>query len=544
MLSQTMMTENPKGFLSGLLHLTYGNPLYNYTLKGRRPPRLLGTPPELLKGNAATGQSILTGLFPFQGRRYRFTSFRDLSEQSNEQWLAFLYSFKWLSDLRRLGSEDTYRYGQELIAQWLEAHDKWDDFCWRPDILGARVASWTSHFAFLSMGAKQIFLNKLLCELGRQSRHLSRSVLRGQPGHPRITALKGLIYAGIALPQSESYLVQGMRALELEVNRQRYPDGGHISRNPSIQKDFLTDLLEIESALTTAHFRVPNWLNQSNHCIAEMLQGMRLGDGGLARFNGGGSCESEEIETLLSKVKIRKKAPSAYLHSGFHRLEAAQTVLVMDVGPPLARDANRWGHAGALSFELSAGKERLIVNCGATEILGKDWHQALRSTAAHSTVCVDDVNSAELDVLGGFKRIPKKVNCSRRELGGRAVIDATTDGYEEILDLIHRRIIMMSSDGSEILGEDQLQGTGGRRYILRFHLHPNVQATLIRHGNAALLKPRRGAGWKFAATNQEILIEDSIYLDGSNRPRRSQQLTVTGELFGRGASIKWGLTRN
>ena len=176
--------------------------------------------------------------------------------------------------------------------------------------------------------------------------------------------------------------------------------------------------------------------------------------------------------------------------------------------------------------------------------MGMSWHQALRSTAAHSTVCVDDVNSAELDVLGGFKRIPKKVNCSRRELGGKAVIDAKTDGYEEILDLIHRRIIMMSSDGSEILGEDQLQGTGGRRYILRFHLHPNVQATLIQHRNAALLKPRRGAGWKFAANNQEILIEDSIYLDGSNRPRRSQQLIVTGELLGRGASIKWSLTRN
>jgi len=538
-----MMTENPRGFLSGLLQLTYSNPLYNYTLKGRNPPRLLGTPPELLTGNAATGQSILAGLFPFQGRGYGFTSFRDLSEQSNEQWLAFLHSFKWLSDLRRVRSKDTHRYGQELIAQWLEVYDKWDDFCWRPDILGARVASWISHFAFLSMGANQIFLNKVLCELGRQSRHLSRSILQGQPGHPRITALKGLIYAGIALPQSESYLVQGMAALELEVNRQRYPDGGHISRNPSIQKDFLRDLLEIESALTTAYFRVPNWLKQSNHSIAETLQGMRLGDGGLARFNGGRSCESEEIETLLSKVKIRKKAPSAYLRSGFHRLEAAQTVLVMDVGTPPARNANRWGHAGALSFELSAGKERLIVNCGATGNLGEDWHQALRSTAAHSTVCVDDVNSAELDVLGGFKRIPTKVNCSRRELGGKAVIDAETDGYEEILDLIHRRIIMMSSDGSEILGEDQLQGTGGRRYILRFHLHPNVQATLIQHGKAALLKPRRGAGWKFAANNQAILIEDSIYLDRAIRPRRSQQLIVNGELLGRGASIKWSLRR-
>ena len=78
--------------------------------------------------------------------------------------------------------------------------------------------------------------------------------------------------------------------------------------------------------------------------------------------------------------------------------------------------------------------------------MGKSWHQALRSTAAHSTVCVDDVNSAELNELGGFRRLPANVNCNRREIGGRAVIEAKCDGYDEILNLIHRRIIMMSSD--------------------------------------------------------------------------------------------------
>ena len=140
--------------------------------------------------------------------------------------------------------------------------------------------------------------------------------------------------------------------------------------------------------------------------------------------------------------------------------------------------------------------------------MGMSWRQALRSTAAHSTVCVDNVNSAELDELGGFRRTPANVNCSRKETGGRAVIEAKSYGYDEILNLIHRRIIMMSSDGSKIQGEDQLEGPGGRRYVVRFHLHPNVQATLIQHGKTALLKPRRGAGWKFAANNQAILMRE------------------------------------
>ena len=157
MLSQAIATENPNGFLSGLWQLTYRNPIYSYTLLGSTPERLLGTPPELLNGNASCGQAILAGLSLFQGRRYKFSSFRDLPNQASEQWLALIHSFKWLSDLHSVGSSDASIRGQALIAQWMDIYNKWDDFCWRPDILGARLANWTTHFAFLSATANQQF---------------------------------------------------------------------------------------------------------------------------------------------------------------------------------------------------------------------------------------------------------------------------------------------------------------------------------------------------------------------------------------------------
>jgi len=543
LLSQAIATQNPNGFLSEFWRLTYRNPIYSYTLLGSTPRGLLGTPPELLNGNASVGQAILSGLLPFQGRRYKFSSFRDLPNQAGQQCLALIHSFKWLSDLHSVGSSDASIHGQKLIAQWMDIYNKWDDFFWRPDILGARLANWTTHFAFFSATANQQFLNKFLFELGRQSRHLSRSVLRGLPGHPRITALKGLIYAGISLPQSEKYLVQGIESLEDEITLQVYPDGGHVSRNPRIQFGIMGELLEIRAALLAAHYNIPNWLDQASTRMASMFQGMLLGDGNLARFNGSECGKLEQIEMLLSGIKDRKKTPSAYLHSGFHRLEAGKMILIIDVGTPPTRDDNKWGHAGTLSFELSVGKERLIVNCGATGGMGKGWRHALRSTSAHSTVIVDDVNSAELNKHGGFRRKPTRVYSSRREIGGNAVIEARTGGYSKKFDLIHQRIIMMLSDGSEILGEDQLVGSGGNKYVVRFHLHPNVQATLIQHGTAVLLKPRRGVGWKLTTNEQSISLEESIYLDGSIRPRRTQQVTIHGELSGRGASVKWRLTR-
>ncbi len=49
-------------------------------------------------------------------------------------------------------------------------------------------------------------------------------------------------------------------------------------------------------------------------------------------------------------------------------------------------------HAGCLAFEMSSSVNRLIVNCGMAVGSDDAWAaNALRSTAAHSTLMIDDV---------------------------------------------------------------------------------------------------------------------------------------------------------
>ena len=274
-----------------------------------------------------------------------------------------------------------------------------------------------------------------------------------------------------------------------------------------------------------------------------MTRALRLGDGALVCFHGGSSGESAEIDMILAKSKIKGKPALIAPHTQFHRLSAGKTTLVLDAGVPPAAQANRWAHAGTLAFEMSAGNERLIVNCGSTRQMGSEWHQALRATAAHSTMVVDDINSSELGKNGGLGRRVHTVQCSRREIDGRAVLEVASDGYKGLFDLEHRRFLMMSADGTELLGEDLLIGTGGKRFTVRFHLHPNVQATMIQNGNAVLLKPRRGRGWKMVSPDREVLLEESIYIENAARRRRTQQIVIPGEILGRGAAVKWRLVQ-
>ena len=50
-------------------------------------------------------------------------------------------------------------------------------------------------------------------------------------------------------------------------------------------------------------------------------------------------------------------------------------------------------------------------------------------------------------------------------------------------------------------GEDRFEGPGAASALLRFHLHPDVTASLAASGDNVLLRPAKGAGWQFRALN-------------------------------------------
>ncbi|MDC0196632.1 heparinase II/III family protein [Gammaproteobacteria bacterium] len=530
-------------FRDKFYRLIYRSPLYLFTLIGPTPKRLLGTPPELILGNKTTGQLILAGSLITANERWPFTDFTNIPRNASSNWQAYLHGFSWLSDLRALESSQARLLAREHVLTWLNTYKKWSSVAWQADILGQRLTNWIIHFGFFSKDASQEFHDLFFLETIKQVRHLNRSVIKTITGSKRIKGLKGLIYSGISLPNCESYQKNGLRLLETELQHQIYPDGGHYSRNPKTHMKVLTDLVAIRDTLITAHIETPNWLTAAIGRMVPILRTFRHVDGGLVFFNGSNDSNSKIIDMLLLKSNIKTKAILSAPHTGFQRLQAGKTTVLIDTGSPPNLLENKWAHAGTLAFEMSSGKDRIITNCGMPENVTAGWRQALRSTAAHSTIIVDSINSSEIAATGGFSHEPGQVTSSRREIDGSTIIEASYDGYSKLFGLIHRRLIMLAPDGGEIQGEDNLIGPGGQGYSLRFHLHPNVQATVLQDNCAAILKPRRGAGWRFTCINRIITVEDSIYFDNSLSRRKSQQILVSASLGKNGDTIKWRLSR-
>jgi uncharacterized heparinase superfamily protein len=191
---------------------------------------------------------------------------------------------------------------------------------------------------------------------------------------------------------------------------------------------------------------------------------------------------------------------------------------------------------------MSVGRERLIVNCGAHPG-DPGWRRVQRNTAAHSTLIVADTNSSTL-AEQGVSRAPRTVTCDRQGTEGNVWLDLSHDGYQPGFGVVHRRRLWLANTGEELRGEDRLTGRTGVPFVLRFHLHPDVQVTLSQSQQGALLKLPSGAIWQLRASGGELSLEETAYLGRRGEIRRAQQLVVTPEAEDEtGAPVKWALIR-
>jgi uncharacterized heparinase superfamily protein len=238
---------------------------------------------------------------------------------------------------------------------------------------------------------------------------------------------------------------------------------------------------------------------------------------------------------------------------GYQRLEARKTVLVLDAAPPPPPRAISGGCASTLAFEMSDGPHRLIVNCGgageAADALPVEIANALRATAAHSTLTLADRNSTAIHEDGTLGKGVAEVELSREQHGGIGRIEASHDGYARRFGLLHRRRLELSGDGLELKGEDLLEAKGRKRrpaglgFAVRFHLGPNVEVTSTADGQGALLRVRGGGAWRFRCRGGLFSGEESLWIDGEGHVHGTQQLVISGEVGSDGAAISWSLKR-
>ena len=227
--------------------------------------------------------------------------------------------------------------------------------------------------------------------------------------------------------------------------------------------------------------------------------------------------------------------------------------MIVDAAPPPVSRLAEGGCASTLALEMSDGAERLIVNCGGARAaiaqIPATLSEGLRTTAAHSTLVVGDSNSTAIHADGTLGKGVAEVELARQESNGASRLEASHDGYARRFGFLHRRQLLLASDGRELRGDDMLLPAGRKRkvgtipFAIRFHLGAGVEAAPTADGMAALLRLPSGRLWQFRCRGGSLTIEESLWIDPDGRPVSTQQLVVSGEAAAGGENISWALKR-
>jgi uncharacterized heparinase superfamily protein len=525
-----------------------------------RADRLIIAPHDLRTADATRAAEIYAGRFVFAGKivTCHGRSIFDL-EAPSQDWEAALLGFGWLRHLRAADTALTRANARSLVDDWLSNPSRRRSTERRADVLARRVISLLSQAPLVLGDTDGKFYRKYLRGLTREIRYLRYTMLDIADGVPRLQVLIALCYAALCLANQARHIRFATRRLSDELQRQIMPDGGHISRNPGALVELLSDMLPLRQTFAARNIAPPPALLNAIDRMMPMLRFFRHGDGSFALFNGMSSAPSDLVATLLAYDDTHGVPMSSMPHSGFQRLDAGATTVIMDTGPPPPPSVSQEAHAGCLAFELSSGSSRIVINCGMPSTGRDNWRAFARSTAAHSTLTYHEASSCQFVELSAMKRLlqgspvvsgPANVECHRETLANGELLTTSHDGYLARFGVVHRRVLMIARDGSRLDGEDSVAQAQGARsrdvdtdFAVRFHLHPQVKASRLSDGRGIMLVLPNRDVWTFEARDDKAELEDSAFLAGNDGPRRTSQIVIRQDLRN-ATSIRWSFVRS
>ena len=536
-----------------------------------RPATAFVTSPEPRTiGSHARGRQLMAGNFMFEGHLIQApgTSPWDL-DPPEAPFGDALHGFTWLDDLAAVGDSQARKLAQAWLWDWIQRYGTGRGPGWTPETTGRRIIRWINHALFLLIGRESAASHAYFRTLSRQTVYLSRRWRTARTGLPRFEALTGLIYAGLALEGMDRLVASASKALAEECEACIDAEGGLPTRNPEELLEVFTLLTWAAAALRdTGGAPLPAHLGAIER-IAATLRALRHSDGGLARFHGGGRGAMGRLDHALATSGVRAAAPER-LAMGFVRFTGGRTSLVLDASPPPAPQVSYNAHASTLAFELTSGRRPLIVNCGAGGSFGEDWRRAGRATASHSTMSIAGFSSSRLGPRGWtgdrYRELlvngPSDVRLHQSRGPEGLGLLASHNGYVKTHGLSHVRRVTLSPEGRMLTGQDTVAALAeddrmlferlldqthmrGVRFAVRFHLHPDVEATLDMGGSAVSMTLKSGEVWVFRQDGAaEMTLEPSVYLEKSRlKPRATKQIVLSSVVIDYAAQVGWSIAK-
>lgn len=394
--------------------------------------------------------------------------------QAPQKSLLWQYNLQYLDGLHALGQAHSASEQAALIRDWWRVHAPVQGVAWDPypaSLRAVNLCKWHwQHNQDFSLIAK----DELGALLARHYVEIRRKLEFHLQANHLFANLKALWFLQAALPE---YRTQDAAWLQQQVARelavQFDADGGHFELSPMYHRIMLWDLLDM---LVVAHSTadLAAGIAQLERVIERALiwcQAMAHPDTEVAFFNDSTMGIAPKLGQLIGyAVALDFESLSAHngFYSGYLVHETADSKLICDVAAAGPGCQPGHAHADTLSFELSIGKQRVLVNSGVSEYGAGPERLRQRSTAAHNTVVLEGKSSS--DVWSGFRlgKAAKVFGLSVEQTDAELVLSASHDGYAPAL---HER--QWQQAGQRLLIRDSLNAAGEKKSY--FYVHPDIE---------------------------------------------------------------------
>ncbi len=426
----------------------------------------------------------------------------------------WLYNLHYFNDLLRECNERRYEWHSALIKQWIADNPPGSENGWDSYPLSLRLVNWVKWHLMgneLTMDA--------IHSLAIQARYLRQRLEVHLLGNHLWTNAKALIFAGLFFEgeEADGWLRKGTKLLDRELVEQVLDDGGHFERSPMYHAIILEDLLDVINISQVYGQTISDKWFETTQKMFVWLSCMCHPDGDISLFNDAAlgiaaklSPVRKYMTSLNKDVPEEEKQELVHLKSsGYIRCQNGQSVVFLDVGAIGPDYLPAHAHADTLSFEMSVGGKRFIVDSGTSCYGVSPERLQQRSTVTHNTVTINHQDSSEVWGVFRVARRARPIDLSVSTANNVATVRCGHDGYKRLPGSpTHYREWQIQKGSLRI--KDFVKGpfenaTG------RFYFHPDVQVVSSESGDVGHAKIANGATVNWCINHGTAALVSSTY---------------------------------
>ena len=490
---------------------------------------------------------LLSSLIKYQKKKIKIEDFSidEIWSQNNLPKKEFknLHNFYWFFSLDLKSSK---HITQSVISNWIRINNKYNHKSWDFDITAKRIIAWLSCHNLTYKESNDEYKENFNYIIQKQTNHLINEIKRSEHIEDKLIGCASIILVGLCYQNESRYLSFGSTLLKkitkFTLDNYNFPK----SRDIKQLTFYLKYLILIKEWFKESQNNVPEYIEETIYYLGQgyafLCQNLETN----LLFNGNNISNNSDFDNYLKQLGYIFKNENQEF-GGYTILKNKKIILTMDTGPSPNFKFSENYQAGALSFEIISNGKKLISNCGYFKKKKSPLNKLSKTSAAQSTLIIDDNSSCKFSKKGKFWLVQKGLKILKKNIIFEKTywkINASHDGYLKKYNSIHEREIEFYPDQMAFLGLDKIikKTKNNYKFDIRFHVEPNVKL-MKTQDNKTILIELGDEGWKFTCENYDINIDNGLYFGNKNLYSENQNIFISGVSNNQIENIKWEIKK-